>query len=55
MKGKSMELKKDNKKSNLKKDTELNLKAEAVKSQEVSVNFWGEGPFDDELILNYEY
>lgn len=26
-----------------------------LKYQTISVNYWGEGPFDDELVLSYDF
>lgn len=48
----------DNKKVNGNENVEVSVDTSllrALKYQTVSVNYWGEGPSDDEFSLSYDY
>jgi len=62
MNDKRVEFNRDNKNvsanRNSKKKMDMNLDTSIIdflKYQTVSVNYWGEGPSDDELVLSYDY
>ena len=57
MSDKSVELKRqDNNNEVSKNDMDSNSTiVKTLKYQIASVNYWGEGPFDDELVLSYDY